>query len=190
MIYYTTDGSDPTLQSALFEEPFSLPLGGPIKARVIEGKSLGPVSELQLGIDRALWKAKASSVDSKRFAITAAFDGNASSCWQSKTGQAMPQFIAIDLGKTYSIKGFTYLPRQRTRKPEGMIEKAYIEVSQDGINWRKVQDVEFGNICNDPSLREVVFDRTVQTRNFKIVVTAGPLGSDNVGIAEIEILLK
>ena len=157
---------------------------------MIEGKTLGPVSVKKMGIDCSAWKAEASSVESEKFEVSNAFDGNPFSLWQSKNKQKMPQYLGIDLGKTYTVTGFTYLPKQGANKPEGMIEKAYIEVSQDGKKWQKVQDVKFGNIRNDPSLREVLFDVPIRARHFRITAMAGPLGSKNIGIAEIEILSK
>jgi alpha-L-fucosidase len=189
-IHYTSDGNEPSLQSPIYKKPFLLPLGGQLKARVSDGSMLGPVAGKMLGIDRSLWKAAVSSLESDKFSPANAFDGKSNSHWQSKDGQKIPQFMSIDLGKTYSIKGFTYLPKQGANKAEGMIEKAFIEVSDNGKSWKKVQDIKFGNIRNDPSCREIYFDKSVEARYFKITATTGPLGSNNVGIAEIEVLAK
>lgn len=80
-------------------------------------------------------------VDSQESAAGAgavnAFDGNASTMWTTQWQTASPKpphEIQIDLGASYAISGFRYLPRQ-DGQPHGGIAKWAFFVSADGKSW-------------------------------------------------------
>jgi hypothetical protein len=91
-------------------------------------------------ISKSNWKLK--SVDSQETsgengAATNAFDGNSNTIWHTQwsgSSPACPHEIQIDLGSTYNISSFSYLPRQ-DGGTNGNIGKYEFYVSADGTNW-------------------------------------------------------
>ncbi|GAA1591217.1 endo-alpha-N-acetylgalactosaminidase family protein [Kribbella hippodromi] len=71
-------------------------------------------------------------------AATAALDGNPSTIWHSawsevSTPAGYPHHVTLDLGSTYQVNGFSYLPRQSGTN--GMFKGYEIYVSADGQDW-------------------------------------------------------
>ncbi|WP_171646580.1 discoidin domain-containing protein [Paenibacillus phytorum] len=63
-----------------------------------------------------------------------AVDNSESTRWCAD-GSSLPQWLQVDLGKTYSLQGF-----QMLWEKSDAVYKYYIEVSKDGVNWTKVID--------------------------------------------------
>jgi VCBS repeat-containing protein len=87
-------------------------------------------------------------------------DGDPDTFWHSQWSgsvAAPPHEIRIDLGKSESIQGFRYLPRQ-DGGDNGNIGRYEFHVSGDGINWGS--PVASGNFANDPAEKEVLFTAT------------------------------
>jgi len=66
-----------------------------------------------------------------------AIDGNSSTMWHTQfcpTTAALPHEIQIDLGASYTLSAFQYLPRQ-DGSACGWIKQYEFYVSPDGINW-------------------------------------------------------
>jgi alpha-L-fucosidase len=189
-IRYTTDGSDPTAKSALYAGPFELPAGGEIRARTIVGDQSGPVARTLLGLLPRGWKISASS-QQPGYEAEKAIDGNPATFWHSSWANGHPEHpisLTIELPEPRSIRGFTYLPRQDKRVPDGMVEAWKIEISADGKSWEPIAQGEFGNLLNDPSQRTHLFDRAHSTRWFRFVSLRGVEGKPYAGAAEIELL--
>jgi endo-alpha-N-acetylgalactosaminidase len=80
---------------------------------------------------------------------TAALDGNPSTLWHSAWSQVptpatYPHHLTLDLGTTYQVNGFSYLPRQSGTN--GMFKGYEVYVSADGQNWgTPVKAGEFPN---------------------------------------------
>ncbi|MGZ0148025.1 endo-alpha-N-acetylgalactosaminidase family protein [Kribbella sp. WER1] len=71
-------------------------------------------------------------------AATMALDGNPSTIWHSAWSQVstpagFPHYLTLDLGSTYQVNGFTYLPRQSGTN--GMFKGYELYVSADGQDW-------------------------------------------------------
>jgi endo-alpha-N-acetylgalactosaminidase len=71
-------------------------------------------------------------------AATMALDGNPSTIWHSAwsevpTPAAYPHHITLDLGSSYQVDGFSYLPRQSGTN--GMFKGYELYVSADGQDW-------------------------------------------------------
>src|SRR5688572_6073681 len=67
----------------------------------------------------------------------AAFDGDRNTTWATEwlvSSPPPPRDIQINLGRTYDITGFRYLPRQ-DGIPQGNIGQYQFCVSSDGVNW-------------------------------------------------------
>src|SRR5271169_3300607 len=70
-------------------------------------------------------------------AASNAIDGNSSTMWHTQfcpTTAALPHEIQIDLGASYTLSAFQYLPRQ-DGSACGWIKQYEFYVSPDGINW-------------------------------------------------------
>jgi len=182
-IFYTLDGSEPTEMSASYAEPMDLPDGGLIKARTIIGGETGPVEERKLGIDPSGWKIiSVSSFQPRTAWFTSRSRGD------ETTAPGHPHHLAVDLGRIVRITGFTYLPSQDRRLSDSIIEACKFEISEDGRKWNTVQICEFGNIMNDPSRRQVIFDNVQSSRYFRLTSLRGVENNPYAGAAEIEII--
>lgn len=68
---------------------------------------------------------------------THAIDGNTATYWYTQyTGGLLgpPYTLILDLGTTYTVNGWTYLPHQ-TGDPAGLVTKYEFYVSTDGTTW-------------------------------------------------------
>jgi hypothetical protein len=66
-----------------------------------------------------------------------AIDGNTGTLWHTQwypTSIPLPHQIQVDLGATYTVDGFRYLPRQ-DGQVNGRIGQYEFYVSADGANW-------------------------------------------------------
>jgi alpha-L-fucosidase len=107
---------------------------------------------------------KVVSVDSEETAgadnsAARAIDGDSSTIWHTRwnADQRQPHSITVDMGKTYRIGGFTYLPRQDGLL-NGVVEKYRFETSADNVTWTtNIANGSFANIQNNPSLQEASF---------------------------------
>ena len=83
-----------------------------------------------------------------------AIDGDSSTIWHTNWNEAgLPQSITLNLGGTYTIDKYTYLPRQSQNN--GIITKYQLQVSTDGVNFTTVAE---GNWELNPSLKTVQFE--------------------------------
>ena len=85
-----------------------------------------------------------------------AFDGNTATIWHtewSASNPAHPHEIQINLGGSYDITGFAYLPRQNSSN--GRIADYEIYVSSNGSNWGSA--VATGTWPNSTAEQQVSF---------------------------------
>ncbi|WP_346237466.1 alpha-L-fucosidase [Niabella insulamsoli] len=181
VIRYTTDGSEPDRHAPVYTQPFPMKKGI-VKAAAFTDEERGSVSSERIEIAKENWKLLDASSATTRNSATKAFDADARSFWQtSAPGQR--HAIAIDLGATYSISGFTYTPQ--TFHGKGMLEKGRLFISNDGDNWKPVADFEFGNLINDPTKRNYDLKSPVSARFIKLESTVIAGGGDELSIAEL-----
>lgn len=191
-IRYTTDGSDPTAASPAYAGPIEMPAGGEIRARTISADQSGPVTAATFGILPRGWKISASS-QHEGYEAAKAIDGDPATFWHSSWADGHPEHpisLTIELPESRELHGFTYLPRQDKRVPDGMVEGWKIEISADGNIWQEIAKGEFGNLLNDPSQRTFLFPSPHITRWFRFVSLRGVQGKPYAGAAEIELLGK
>jgi hypothetical protein len=89
------------------------------------------------------------------------FDGDPDTFWHTHwTGGAdpLPHEIQIDLGATYNIAGFRYLPRQEPDSYHGIVAEYEFYVSTDGSNWGAA--VANGTFADNNLEKEVQFSAT------------------------------
>ena len=184
-IRFTTDGSEPTAASEIYHLPFNIPSGEVKAVSEVNGK-LGSVASQLFGIVKKDWKPLGENSIKGEHSALNAFDGDPETYWSSveKSG---PHFINIDLGKEYTVSGFTYTPQ--TSSSEGMIEKGVVRISADGKTWKNVEDFQFGNLINDPTTRTHMFKSKINARYIGIESKVIAGNGKTAAIAELDFLL-
>ncbi len=119
---------------------------------------------------------------------TNAIDGNPNTFWSTQWNAAQPpqpHEIQVDLGATYSISGFTHLPRQ-DGVINGRIAQYEFYVSADGVNWGTT--VASGTLPNTASMTQVLFTPvTARYVRFRSLLSYGP-ATWNTTLAELGVL--
>lgn len=186
-IYYTLDGSEPTVNSLRFEKEFFWKEKGRIKAMVVDRNS-GETSSTavkEFDVVKENWKVVGDFAlikDTENI-----FDGNENTAWN--IGQNPPVELLIDLGEELSINGFNYLPDQGRWNP-GIIFNYEFFVSEDGKSWgNPVSEGEFSNINNSPIWQEKFFEPATG-RFIKLKALSAAEENGRVGIAEFGIFTE
>lgn len=188
VITYTTDGSEPSAKSTRFSKPFALVQGGTVKARAFINNMKQASSPVTADFDISSAKWRVVSADKKADDM---IDGNPNTFWrQPKAGEG-PTSVVVDLGESLPLRGFTYLPRQDSRK-EGIVYRYAVSVSQDGNTWSApISQGAFSNINNSPVLQTIRFAAPQTTRYLKFDALETTEGnSPTVSIAELGVLTK
>ncbi|OIQ91743.1 sialidase precursor [mine drainage metagenome] len=193
-IVYTLDGSEPTLNSAVYRHPIDLSQGGTLEAACVTARGqLGlPASRDYVGLAPIGWRlvgAKDAAAALGDHGPANAIDGAPSTFWITAANlpPAEPRAVVVDMGTTHRIRGFAYLPRQ-DGKTDGVVESYRFEISRDGLHWITVIDHgRFGNIRNNPAMQETTFAPT-EARYFKFTGLSSLGGDGRMGAAEITVL--
>ena len=187
-IYYSTDGTEPDINSARYTESFAMKGKGEVKALVHDpatGNS-SAVSQGNFDICKELWKVLVPNPSEDQRA-QAAIDANPRTIWSSKPEQGLPLEVVVDLGETLVLSGFTYLPTQQ-RYIDGTISHYSFFVSEDGKRWGDaVASGEFSNIRNSPVLQTQSFEAK-QGRYIKFVAEREINDQGFVSIAELGVV--
>ncbi|KUG12573.1 alpha-L-fucosidase [Elizabethkingia miricola] len=181
-IYYTTDGSEPGINSLKYNGPFEKEQGT-IKAVAILKGEPGAVQTEVVGIAKNKWKLAESKDGTKNHSAEAAFDANPKTFWQS-ANQNIPQSLSLDLGALYTLIGMAYTPQ--TAFGGGMMAKGIVEISADGKKWETASAFEFGNLVNDPSKRDLYFKQAVKARYVRVTAQEVAGNSQALTIAELD----
>lgn len=181
-IYYTTDGTQPTLNSTHYTEPILLE-NCELQAVAVADNRIGSVSKKAIGYAKKSWKLHSASSEAKGFEAKLAFDANEQTFWKSQAGKN--QSIAVDLGKQQKINAIAYTPQ--TANSEGMIQKGVIEISSNGKQWQRVEEFEFGNLINDPTQRFHYLKSSVEARFLRITAKEIAAGGNTASMAELDI---
>ena len=191
---YTTDGTTPTTNSAVYNSPLAMMSGGTVQAALLlPNGQLGILASKSFaGLLPVGWKVV--SVDSQETAgadnsAANAIDNNASTFWHTRWNDdlALPHHLTIDMGTSHRIGGFTYLPRQ-DGNPNGTVENYRFETSTDGVSWTtNIISGTFANIRNNPSLQQATF-APVNARFFRLTALQEVNGAGWTSAAEISVL--
>ncbi len=131
---------------------------------------------------------------------TNAFDGNPSTMWHTQfcpTAAPMPHQISINLGASYRLVGFQYLPRQ-DGSACGWIKQYAFYVSTDGVNWGTAVATgtfKYGNLSTNcpgpgagvPSAIQVTFSRKT-AQYIRLVALSELHGNPWTSVAELNVL--
>ncbi len=95
------------------------------------------------------------------------------------------QPLIINLGKSISASGFTYLPIADAEP----VFKYRFSISNDGKSWQEVSTGEFGNIKNNPIAQFVKWQKEMTFRFIKFENLEGAQGGHpQTSIAQIGLL--
>lgn len=184
-IFYTTDGSEPTTQSSKYNDPFVIKTPTTVNAIAYnsENKEHTATKTIYFDVSKKDWKVlKVSS--GKAAAANAIIDNDPMSSWTSAASD-LPKEVSIDLGKTYSLHGFTYMPILG-RWPVGIISEYEFSVSDDNKTWKKVATGEFANIKNNPIQQTIEFNsskaRYIKLKGVKMIDDNKELSIGEIGI--------
>ncbi|MCC8154158.1 MAG: alpha-L-fucosidase [Tannerellaceae bacterium] len=182
-IYYTVDGTTPTLQSQKYTSDF--PVEGKILIRAITANSLtgevSPETHEQFDISRKNWKIDGDAE------MENVIDGNPLTHWH-QVGATMPLDLVIDLGTMYTIEGFRYLPEQ-SYPASGIIFNYQFYTSADNQQWKLASEGEFSNIKNNPLWQTRKFP-AARARFVKFRAINNTENDAVAGYAEFDILTK
>jgi alpha-L-fucosidase len=191
---YTTDGTTPTTNSAVYSSPLAMMSGGTVQAACcLPDGQLGILASKSFaGLLPIGWKV--ISADSEETAggdnaAVNAVDNNSSTFWHTRWNEdlALPHHLTVDMATSHRIAGFTYLPRQ-DGNPNGTVEKYRFETSVDGVNWAtNIVSGTFANIRNNPSLQMVDF-APVNVRFFRFTALREINANGWTSAAEISVL--
>jgi len=186
-IYYTLDGSEPVISSKKFETPFLVEEPIVIKAIAYDDitKKSSEVTSHNFDISKKEWNIIAVS-SGELSSADKMIDGDSNTSWFTAGEEELSHFVTVDLGKGYTLKGFTYLPMQ-DRWINGVITNYEFLVSTDNKTWQKVAEGEFGNIWNNPIEQKIEF-KPVKGRYFKIKAIKIHDGENNASFAEIGVI--
>lgn len=183
-VYYTLDGSEPTLNSAKYESPLKVEYKT-LKAASYINNARGAVRSEDFGVVKRDWALIGLSSQVNNRPALNAFDAVKRTYWQSEESTENP-FISLDLGEKYLLKAFTYTPQ--TFHSNGMMASGEIQISENGATWDTVEKFEFGNLINDPTPRTHYFEKPVTTRYIRLLVTGIAGVEKYVTISEIDFL--
>jgi len=187
-IYYTVDGSNPSVKSLLYKGPFLFKKAVSIKAvsTNISENINSAVKTAKYGISKENWKVTAISSGDLKL-VNRIIDGDSNTDWGfgSETNK-LPQEITIDMGAALQIKGFTYTPQQ-VGNNLNLISNYEFYTSADNIKWTKQSEGEFSNIKNNPIEQVKVFGST-EARYLRFTATKAVGKGQSVSIAEINVI--
>lgn len=185
-IYYTMDGSMPTLKSKKYTGPVATEGKVQINAMAYELASdkSSPVTNEKFDIPRKSWKLVGTE-DEKANAV---LDGDPSTAWHQNKDKKMPVDLVIDLGKEETLTGFRYLPDQDIWNP-GIITNYQFYISNDNVEWKLVDEGEFSNIKNNPLWQSKNFS-PVKARYIKLRALRNTDGNDETGYAELDVITQ
>ncbi|WP_254639777.1 alpha-L-fucosidase [Chitinophaga sp. GbtcB8] len=194
-LHYTLDGSEPAFTSPRYSQPFALVEGGVVKAKAFIHKGKTASSTISASFNMAQSKWKVLAADGKVETAARAIDANPDTYWTSGKGAFghYPYELAIDLGESLSLKGFSYLPyRDAHTTFSGIIYKYAFYVSNDGKEWgQPVSTGSFDNIRNNPVQQTIRFPQAVTARYIKLVALEPAFETDHdASVAELEVLTK
>jgi hypothetical protein len=137
----------------------------------------------------SLISADSQETSAENGKATNAFDGSTSTFWHTQyTGGATPypHEIQIDLGATYALDGFRYVPRQ-DGNTHGMVASWQFYASTDKTNWgTAVASGVFGS-DGDTSEERVMFTRTT-ARYVRFVALSEINGNPWASVAELRMV--
>jgi alpha-L-fucosidase len=152
------------------------------------GPWIPPIGGNREAAKKASWKVHSVSFAPPSGAAKRAIDGDPATLWHTHGDDGerkLPQEIAVDLGSSKNLTGFTYTPRQDNTR-HGMVDQYAFYLSANGTDWKLAAEGEFGNLRANPVEQTVTFPAT-QARYFKFVAKHA-LELNHAAIAELGVV--
>ena len=164
-VYYTVEGSDPTMSSSKYLKEFMIEHPTTIKAFSFDpiSKRKSDIVTVNLDISKHLWKI--TNLQGVSYTEQSIDDDNRTN-WTANSN--MLSNYRIDLGKLEKIKGFTYTPNQ-SRWVSGIITHYSFYGSINGKNWKKLAQGEFSNVLANPIQQKINFEKPSEVRYIKLM---------------------
>ncbi|MFI1744235.1 alpha-L-fucosidase [Thalassobellus sediminis] len=188
IMYYTLDGTEPSINSDLYKVPFKYPKAVKIKAIAYntKEKTSSSIKTVNYGMSKEKWRViSTTSGDFKT--VDRTIDGNPITTWGfGDNNHKLPQEIIINMGSIIKIKGFSYFPQQ-VGGNLNLISNYSFYTSIDNKNWKKQSEGEFSNIKNNP-IEQIKTFNTTNTRYIRFVAKSKVGNGNNISIGEISII--
>jgi alpha-L-fucosidase len=186
VIYFTLDGTVPTLKSKNYTNPVTT--DGKVQVAAIaydpgSGKS-SPVTNEKFEIARTNWKLIGTGNEK----ASTLLDGDPSTSWHQSKDKKLPVDLIIDLGKEEMLTGFRYLPDQNIWNP-GIISHYEFYISNDNAEWKLADAGEFSNIKNNPLWQSKSFS-PAKARYIKFRALRNIDGNNEIGYAELDVITQ
>lgn len=182
-IYYTIDGAEPSVSSKIFNEEFSFPEGGVVKAiaTISDNNVKSEITSTSFDIAPTQW----SIVSPRTAEIKHIIDSNSNSYSTIDKNES----VVIDLGTILNLKGFSYTPL--ADENANNIYKYNFYTSEDGLTWRKViNNGSFDNIKNNPIKQNVQLKKSIKTRFIKLEPLETTINKNGYTISEIGVITR
>jgi alpha-L-fucosidase len=189
-IYYTLDGSKPSIKSILYKGVFKYNKAVQIKAIAINKNEniSSAVTAAKYGISKEKWKViTASSGDMN--SVNRIIDGNPDTDWSfGSNSNNLPQEVVIDMGTILKINGLSYVPQQ-VGNNLNLISRYEFYTSLDNIKWTIQSQGEFSNIKNNPIEQVKTFSET-KAKYIRFVAKSNEEKGQTFSIGEINVIEK
>jgi len=189
-VFYTVDGTQPSLASHRYSAPFALPAGGTVRALAArtETGAQSAVASRDFDLAPKDWRVLSATGDMPQNLIEGLpFFGRANA----------PVNIVIDLGQSYDLKGFTLKPvvdhtiTVATVQQMGPPARFTAWVSADGHTWgTPAGSGEFANIAASRAAQRIRFDAAHAGRYLRLELPHAVQGKPTIGIGGIGVLTR
>lgn len=184
-IYYTTNGSTPSIYTLKYVKPFQFELGGQVKAIAIDRDNISDIINRDFGQSKIGWKVLPGLTQTGKDLSKIIDDDPLSACeirMQGKT-DLQPVQVVVDMKAATKVNAFTFLPGIQKNKL-GFVDTYRIDISNDGENWEQLLSGEFSNIKTNPVEQIIQLKKAVTIRYFKFIATH-TTGGNVFSIAEL-----
>lgn len=179
VIRYTTDGSQPTLKSAVYKAPFGIRARTIVKAKSFRKGMIASMEVVKIVLPhlttvsdyKTTWKVVYANSFEPGDEPDNVLDGNKATKWHTQWSTQEPKHpheIQVDLGAAYEMAGFYIV--NRTDGTNGSIKEYELYLSEDGQNWG--EPVNKGQL-EVSSQVEVRFNQVFNGRFVRLVAISG-----------------
>ena len=127
------------------------------------------------------------SSDNTNHPVAHAFDNDTTSWWAlyNANGFSLPGIVEINLGASYDVSGFSYLPNPANSNDKAIGYEIY--VSEDGINWGNIQTTgDFTWSSSSDVSRKHIYFGAITGQYVKVVYTSSQnTGNNNIHTGDL-----
>jgi len=147
--------------------------------------SIDNVSAQGTIIPQSSYTVQSFSTNNNINVVARAFDTDTVTFWALGANNPFPAFVEIDLGTSYDVNGFSFLPRSDASNRPGGFE---VYLSSDGINWGTPEIA--GNMpwtsTTDASRKDIFFG-AITARYVRVVYTYSLASNNNIHTCDLGI---